>query len=54
MMTPAVVLTKQGVRNLNELGPKKKPEGAKKAKDAEGAPAEAAPEKAPADKKVES
>ena len=46
-----MVLTKQGVRNLNQLGPKKKPDEAK-AKDA--GPAEAAPEKAPADNRVAS
>jgi hypothetical protein len=54
MMSPAVVLTKQGVRNLNELGPKKKPDAAKQAKDAEGSPATEAPETAAPEKKVES
>jgi hypothetical protein len=49
-LNPGVVLTKQGVRNLNQLGPKRKPDEPKPASDA--APAEAAPEQAPADKKV--
>lgn len=51
-MSSVVVLTKQGVRNLNQLGPKKKPDGAKRAKEADGGPASGAPEEAPAEKKV--
>lgn len=41
-MSSVVVLTKQGVRNLNALGPKKKPEGAKPVKEGGpvGAPSE--------------
>jgi hypothetical protein len=51
-MSSVVVLTKQGVRNLNQLGPKKKPDEAKRAKDTDGGPASGAPETAPAEKKV--
>ena len=48
-MSSVVVMTKQGVRNLNELGPQKKPEGAERAPDAEGVPATEVHQKPPAD-----
>ncbi len=53
MTSAVVVLTKQGVRNLNELGPKKKSDEAKRAAEAAaGAQPSEIAEKAPAEKKV--
>ena len=54
MTSAVVVLTKQGVRNLNELGPKKKSDEAKRAAEAAaGAQPSEIAEKAPAEQKVE-
>jgi hypothetical protein len=52
-MSAVVVLTKQGVRNLNELGPKKKSDEAKRASEAAAVEQTGEiPEKAPAEEKV--
>jgi hypothetical protein len=52
MMNSVAVMTKQGVRNLNELGPKKKPGGTKQVPEAIGGPSTKVPEKPPVDEKV--